>query len=199
MISATSERLEELLDCMDEGGLISQLVSCEESSLVSLCERLCAVEDMRASGEEGVDAGLALACVGALLEELGRCGDPVGCAVRQLSSLTDAGQRVQALSVVAALPRVVLEVTCDAEVVCVGVVLGMLGKDGGGSFGERTAAAVALFALCMRNTTMPEDIETLVDSVRRSATDWVAATPDDIEAASALFAASQLLVQLFND
>eukprot|EP01047_Picozoa_sp_COSAG01_P130400 COSAG01_NODE_59978_length_297_cov_0.737374_1_plen_80_part_10 len=79
MISATRERLEEMLDSMDDesGLLISQLASCEESSLVSLCERLCAVEDILASGEEGVDAGLALACVGGLLEELGRCGNPV--------------------------------------------------------------------------------------------------------------------------
>eukprot|EP01047_Picozoa_sp_COSAG01_P142250 COSAG01_NODE_73457_length_244_cov_314.282759_1_plen_70_part_01 len=70
MIGTTSERAEELLESMDESGLISQLSSCEESSLAMLCERLCAVEALRA-GDEGVDAGSAVACVEALLEELG--------------------------------------------------------------------------------------------------------------------------------
>ena len=43
------------------------------------------MEALRA-GDEGVDAGSAVACVEALLEELGRCGDPVMGAVRMLGS-----------------------------------------------------------------------------------------------------------------
>ena len=44
----------------------------------------------------------------ALLEELWRCGDPVGGARRMLAS-SEEGQRVQGLSVLSALPRVALE------------------------------------------------------------------------------------------
>jgi hypothetical protein len=69
MIGTACERAEELLESMDESGLISQLSSCEESSLAMLCERLCAVEALRAGGE-GVDVGSAVACVEALLKGL---------------------------------------------------------------------------------------------------------------------------------
>ena len=116
VMTVTSERIEEVLDTMDESGLIAQLSSCEESSLAVLCERLCAVEALR--GGEGADTESVLACVESLLEELGRCENPVTRATGQLAS-ADAGQRLQGLSVLGALSRVASDVACDVEVACV--------------------------------------------------------------------------------
>jgi hypothetical protein len=191
LIDATSERAEEMLEFMDEGGLITQLSSCEESCLVGLCERLCAVEALRAGGED-VDAGSAVACVEALLEELGRCGDPVVGARRLLGS-SEAGQRLRVLSVLSALPRVVLEAACDAEVGCVDLMVGMLSKEGGRSVAERTSAALGLFTLCLRNTTVPVDFENSVSCICSPFREWTEATPDDIGAASELLAAIELV------
>jgi hypothetical protein len=69
MIGTACERAGELLESMDESGLISQLSSCEESCLAMLCVQLCAVEALRASGED-VDAGSVVACVEELLKGL---------------------------------------------------------------------------------------------------------------------------------
>jgi hypothetical protein len=191
MIGTTSERAEELLESMDESGLIVQLSSCEASSLAVLCEQLCAVEALRAA-DKIVDAGSAVACVDALLEELGRCGDPVAHAARQLASSANTGQRLQGLNVLGALPRVVLEVGCDAEVACLGAMLGMLSKEDGGSVRERAMAAVALFTLCMRNTTIPDDFKTHSKIVCSTFRDWVEAPSAGIEGASELLAAATL-------
>eukprot|EP01047_Picozoa_sp_COSAG01_P027718 COSAG01_NODE_1837_length_9083_cov_143.534617_2_plen_1123_part_00 len=133
-IGTTSERVEELLESMDDnesGGLkmISQLSSCEESSLAMLCKQLCAVEALRV-GDAGVDVGSAVACMEALLEELGQCTDPVMGASRRLVS-REVEQRLQGLSVLSALPRVVLVDACNVEVECMDVVMGMLSKEGG--------------------------------------------------------------------
>ena len=71
MMGATSERVEELLDSMDAGSdmmMMSQLAACEEPALRMLCERLRAVEGLRAG--EGLDVASAIACVEAMLEEL---------------------------------------------------------------------------------------------------------------------------------
>eukprot|EP01047_Picozoa_sp_COSAG01_P007366 COSAG01_NODE_279_length_19520_cov_41.772154_19_plen_1481_part_01 len=146
LIDATSERAEEVLESMDGSGLISQLSACEESSLAVLCERLCAVEALCAAGE-GMDASWAVACVEALLEELTKCGDPVMGATRMLGS-SEAGQRMQGLNVLRALPRVVLEEAVEAEVAAAKTVCEMV-SDG---TAERCAPAwLAMFALCFRN------------------------------------------------
>eukprot|EP01047_Picozoa_sp_COSAG01_P005801 COSAG01_NODE_202_length_22130_cov_167.927239_21_plen_2422_part_01 len=189
VMTVTSERIEEVLDTMDESGLIAELSSCEESSLAVLCERLCAVEALRGGEGADTDTESVLACVESLLAELGRCGDPVTRATGQLAS-ADAGQRLQGLSVLGALSRVASDVACDAEVACVAVAVDMLSKEGGRSVGERTAAALALFTLCMRNTTMPADVSKLVKLVLCTYKEWGTATQFDIEAASALSSAS---------
>jgi hypothetical protein len=53
---------------MDESGMIARLSSCDESSLATLCKRLCAVEALRTG--EGEAVGSVVACVEALLVEL---------------------------------------------------------------------------------------------------------------------------------
>jgi hypothetical protein len=67
-IDATCERVEEVLESMDESGMIARLSSCDESSLATLCKRLCAVEALRTG--EGEAVGSVVACVEALLVEL---------------------------------------------------------------------------------------------------------------------------------
>eukprot|EP01047_Picozoa_sp_COSAG01_P003920 COSAG01_NODE_123_length_25210_cov_348.799434_5_plen_1182_part_00 len=191
VMTATSERVEEVLDSMEESGLTSQLASCEESCLAVLCERLCAVE---ALGTEGMDAESALARVEAVLEELERCGDPVACAGRQLAS-SEVSQRVQGLDALSALPQVVLAVACDAEVACVDVVLDIC-KDVRRSMSERISAAAAQFTLCLRNTTIPPDIDGYVTLHCSLYSEWTEATSDDINAATELLVKFDNVVNL---
>ena len=67
MITVMSDRVEELLDTMDENDLISQIAACEESCLVVLVERLCAVEAL--SEAEAGDTADAIACVETMVDE----------------------------------------------------------------------------------------------------------------------------------
>eukprot|EP01049_Picozoa_sp_SAG25_P016933 SAG25_NODE_4125_length_883_cov_126.173469_1_plen_293_part_11 len=173
VITVMSDRVEKLLDTMDENDLISQIAACEESCLVVLVERLCAVEAL--SEAEAGDTADAIACVEAMVDEVERCGDPVATASRMLGS-NAARQRAQGLAVLSALPRVVLEEACDAEVACVSLVMD-LSQDSRHDIAERTLAASAQFTLCFRNTAIPPDVDGFVAHVRSAHKEWINASP----------------------
>jgi hypothetical protein len=73
----------------------------------------------------------------------------------------------------------------------------MLSKEMGRSVAERTSAAKALFALCMRNTAVPKDEVSLVKAVYDTCKEWVEAKPSDIEALSQMVLAVDMTPSAF--
>ena len=143
-VDSMCERVESVLEGLE--GMLAQLSTCAASELEGLVQCLCEVSGLR------VNEGAAAECVetvGAALEALCRCSDPVVGA----SALVRSGEsedRMRGLGVLRDLERVVLDEPEEAEVSVVSVVLSM-GGDGSRSDGERGMAWMGTFALCLRN------------------------------------------------
>jgi hypothetical protein len=162
-IKALSERVEGVLEGIDEGDLAAQVAVCDEVSLASLCERLCAVEALR--GSEDCEAAAAVTCVEAALEKLERCSDPVVGASCALASDV-AAKRLRGLSVLSALPRVKLEEVCEAEVDALPVLLQLYCvPEEDCSCSDRSAALLGLLTLIFRRGADTVVCQTLVSAL----------------------------------
>ena len=88
--------------------------------------------------------------VGAALEQLARCLDPV-LGASELVRSAESEDRMRGLLVLGGLERVVLPEPAEAEVSAAGLVF-EVGVDANRGYGERAASWMSAFALCFRNS-----------------------------------------------
>jgi hypothetical protein len=123
VLDATSERVEGMLEAMDEGYLVPRLLrSCSEPTLRAVCTSLSAVEQLRqrrplllpagagepggSSDGDGDDAVTALACVMRMADELERCVD-LSIEARDRAAAAAASLAAEDAALAPLAPRVV--------------------------------------------------------------------------------------------
>ncbi|MDE0916494.1 MAG: hypothetical protein OSB57_15075, partial [Planctomycetota bacterium] len=145
VVKQQCERVEAMLEEVDEH-LLERLVAYDGADLAQLGAYLAAMQALRLNADVGVEC---VTVVADALDELGRCGDVVAGASRQLTS-ADVRMRLRGADALRNLPRVHLPEPSMAEVAAASLVVA-IAQDEGKTDGERTAAYWSLFALGLRN------------------------------------------------